>query len=544
MPSPRAVAGATAGGAARHPLPIDASSREIVGGPLQSKTGLGKAVVPDLPYVRQDVPDDSEAPQVGGRFARPARSAKPLAIPPASKGITAYLSAVWAAAYAAGRRPVQTAVAVAIAAALVLTLVGPQASADELTTQRARVKQQIAKTKSDLNESTKTLSAAAVAVDKAQNKLDAATAKLATTRQALTAAKTRDAEMAANLEQARADLAAAVAAVAAGQARLDAEQAKAGQMIRDQYQKQTNLLPIAVLTDPDSTEDLQTRLQWSTTLFDTTQAQINRLTVLQRELNAARIQQAELEARVAAARHDAAANLKIHKALQSRAAAEEASVAQLVRQRKTAEDAAADEVAQDKAEYSKLIKERASVEKRIAARIAKAAAERKRAAARAAAERRRAAHKATVKHSQRPSQHRRSTGSDAGHGFSFPVPARITSPFGMRFHPVLHYWKLHDGTDFGAGCGTPIRAPRAGRVAERYYNAGYGNRLMIDHGYIGGRYVTTGYNHASRYVVRVGQRVSKGQIIGYVGTTGFSTGCHLHLMVWINGRLRNPMTWF
>jgi murein DD-endopeptidase MepM/ murein hydrolase activator NlpD len=134
--------------------------------------------------------------------------------------------------------------------------------------------------------------------------------------------------------------------------------------------------------------------------------------------------------------------------------------------------------------------------------------------------------------------------SDAGHGFSFPVPARITSPFGMRFHPVLHYWKLHDGTDFGAGCGTPIRAPRAGRVAERYYNAGYGNRLMIDHGYIGGRYVTTGYNHASRYIVRVGQRVSKGQVIGYVGTTGFSTGCHLHLMVWINGRLRNPMTWF
>jgi murein DD-endopeptidase MepM/ murein hydrolase activator NlpD len=114
----------------------------------------------------------------------------------------------------------------------------------------------------------------------------------------------------------------------------------------------------------------------------------------------------------------------------------------------------------------------------------------------------------------------------------------------MRFHPVLHYWKLHDGTDFGAACGTPIRASYAGRVAERYYNAGYGNRLMIDHGYIGGRYLTTGYNHASRYIVRVGQRVQKGQIIGYVGTTGFSTGCHLHLMVWINGRLRNPMTWF
>ena len=90
------------------------------------------------------------------------------------------------------------------------------------------------------------------------------------------------------------------------------------------------------------------------------------------------------------------------------------------------------------------------------------------------------------------------------------MAARITSPFGMRFHPVLHYWKLHDGTDFGAACGTPIRAAYAGRVAERYYNAGYGNRLMIDHGYVGGRYVTTGYNHASRYIVHVGQRVREG----------------------------------
>jgi murein DD-endopeptidase MepM/ murein hydrolase activator NlpD len=494
-------------------------------------------VVPDLPYVRKDVPDDSEAPQHAGRFARLDESARPLATP-TSKGITAYLSAV----YVAGTRTARTAVAVAVASALTLTLLGPQASADQLTSHRARVKQQIAKTKSDLSESTKALSTAAIAVDKAQNKLDAATAKLTTTRQELAVAKANDVEMAAKLHQARADLAAAVAAVAAGQARLDAEQAKAGQMVRDQYQQQSNLLPIAVLVDPNSTEDWQTRLQWSTTLFDTTQAQIDRLTLMQHQLNAARIRQTQMEAKVAAARHDAAANLKIKKALESRATAEEATVAQLVRQQKTAEEAAADDVAQDKARYSQLIKERASVEQRIAARIAKAAAARKRAAERKSAAARRS--HSTSKSAHHSSHSRRSTVSSAGHGFSFPVAARITSPFGMRFHPVLHYWKLHDGTDFGAACGTPIRAAYAGRVAERYYNAGYGNRLMIDHGYIGGRYLTTGYNHASRYVVRVGQRVQKGQIIGYVGTTGFSTGCHLHLMVWINGHLRNPMTWF
>jgi murein DD-endopeptidase MepM/ murein hydrolase activator NlpD len=499
-------------------------------------------VAPDLPYVRQDVPDDSEAPEVGGRFARLAMSRGLFATPPASKGITAYLPTV----YAARARVSRAAVVFAVALGLLLAMIASDASADELTSQRTRVKQHIAKTKSELNESTKTLSAAVVAVDKAQNKLDAATARLTTTRQELRVAQIKDAHMATRLQQVRADLAAAVTAVAAGQARLDSQQAKAGQVIRDQYQQQTNLLPVALLVDPDSTEDFQTRLQWSTTLFDSAQAEIDRLTVLQRQLNAARERQAELEAAVAAARREAAANLKIKKGLQARAAAQEASVARLLRQRKSAEDDAATDVAQDKARYAELIKERASVERRIAARIAKAAAERKRAAERAAADRKRTAERKAAqrssKHSNRPSPRR--SMSSAGHGFSYPVPARITSPFGMRFHPVLRYWKLHDGTDFGAACGTPIRAPRAGRVAERYYNVGYGNRLMIDHGHLGGRYVTTGYNHASRYIVRVGQRVQKGQVIGYVGSTGFSTGCHLHLMVWLNGRLRNPMTWF
>ena len=496
---------------------------------------MGKAVDPDLPYVRQDVPDDSEAPEVGGRFVRLARRRGLLATP-ASKGITAYLPAV----RDTGARTLRIVVAVAVASTLSLTLLGHQASADELTSQRARVKQQIAKTKSDLNESSQALRVAVVAVDRAQNKLDAASARLATTRQRLAVAQAKDTQMAAKLQQARAELAAAVAAVVAGQARLDAQQAKAGRVIREQYQQQTNLLPIALLVDPDSSEDLQTRLQWSTTLFDAAQAEIDRLTLLQRQLNAARARQSVLEASVAAARREAAANLKIKKRLEIRAATGQATVERLLEQRKATEDAAAADVAQDKARYSELIKERASVERRIAGRIAKAAAERKAAERKANARR---SHSTT----KRSGQDRRSSNqsmSSAGHGFSYPVPARITSPFGMRFHPILRYWKLHDGTDFGAGCGTSIRAPHAGRVAERYYNIGYGKRLMIDHGYVGGKYVTTGYNHASRYIVGVGQRVHKGQVIGYVGSTGFSTGCHLHLMVWLNGRLRNPMTWF
>jgi murein DD-endopeptidase MepM/ murein hydrolase activator NlpD len=135
-------------------------------------------------------------------------------------------------------------------------------------------------------------------------------------------------------------------------------------------------------------------------------------------------------------------------------------------------------------------------------------------------------------------------GPGGRHGFAHPVPGGITSPFGVRLHPILHVWKLHDGTDFGAACGTPIRAPAAGRVDRVTRSSAYGNRLFLDHGRVDGRAVVTGYNHAERYVVAPGQRVAKGQLLGYVGRTGYATGCHLHLMVWLDSGLTNPMTWF
>lgn len=135
-------------------------------------------------------------------------------------------------------------------------------------------------------------------------------------------------------------------------------------------------------------------------------------------------------------------------------------------------------------------------------------------------------------------------GAVGRNGLLRPVPGPITSPFGRRFHPILHIWKLHDGTDFGASCGTPIRAAADGRVLRRTYDSGYGNRLMIDHGTLSGRGFVTGYNHASRYTVSVGQSVRRGQVVGYVGNTGYSTGCHLHLMAWVNGGITDPMRWF
>ena len=133
--------------------------------------------------------------------------------------------------------------------------------------------------------------------------------------------------------------------------------------------------------------------------------------------------------------------------------------------------------------------------------------------------------------------------SDNGGRLSKPIDTYITSPFGMRFHPILHYWKLHDGTDFGAGCGTPIHAAADGTVIEEYYNEGYGNRVIIDDGVVDGINLATSYNHLEGYSAYVGQHVNRGDVIGYVGTTGYSTGCHLHFMVYENGVTVDPMTW-
>jgi murein DD-endopeptidase MepM/ murein hydrolase activator NlpD len=148
---------------------------------------------------------------------------------------------------------------------------------------------------------------------------------------------------------------------------------------------------------------------------------------------------------------------------------------------------------------------------------------------------------------RRARQHGRSLASPpvGGGGFlSYPVNnTYITSPYGMRLHPILHVWSLHDGTDFHAPCGTPVYAAAAGRVTSEYYNTGYGNRVIIDHGYVHGVSLWTSYNHLTTFVAHVGQQVSRGELIAYSGTTGYSTACHLHFMVYVNGGTVDPMTW-
>lgn len=130
-----------------------------------------------------------------------------------------------------------------------------------------------------------------------------------------------------------------------------------------------------------------------------------------------------------------------------------------------------------------------------------------------------------------------SGGTFTGGQLSLPVPgAPITSPYGMRVDPILHVSSLHTGIDFGAPYGTPIHAAADGVVVAVGPEGGYGNATILDHG--GG--IATLYGHQEQILVSAGQRVSRGQVIGLVGCTGWCTGPHVHFEVRVNGSPVDP----
>src|SRR5690606_30883581 len=121
-------------------------------------------------------------------------------------------------------------------------------------------------------------------------------------------------------------------------------------------------------------------------------------------------------------------------------------------------------------------------------------------------------------------------------GLLAPVPGRVTSGYGQRRHPILGSRRMHAGVDFQASYGTPIYAGTDGTVTYAGRHGGHGNYVKLSHG--GG--LGTGYAHMSRIAVRNGERVRRGQVIGYVGSTGLSTGPHLHYEMYRNGKTVNP----
>lgn len=126
--------------------------------------------------------------------------------------------------------------------------------------------------------------------------------------------------------------------------------------------------------------------------------------------------------------------------------------------------------------------------------------------------------------------------SNTSSGYIRPVSGRMSSPYGYRIHPIYNTRRMHTGVDYAASSGTPIKATRGGRVILAKYNSSYGNYIIVDHG----NGISSLYAHMSGFNARYGDQVRQGEVIGFIGSTGASTGPHLHFEIRVNGRHTNP----
>ena len=402
--------------------------------------------------------------------------------------------------------PLVTTVRFALVAVLLLGLVGglgPSAHAENLKDARDKVRKALVQAKKDVSSNKEAVSSAEDKLQASESALDKARSELAYAKKRLAQAKAQDAGVAADLETAQAAFDEAAAAVLKAQADVEAQRSLVGAAVRTAYQRHTDLQGLSLVFGSETAEQLSQRVQWANTIFDSSTSQLDRLSELQADLEAARSVSADAEAALTDKKDASAAHVAEVAALTQEITDRKAALKGLVAENAKLKAKAQDELEASKAQYAALEKQEA----RITAKL------------------RRSYYKIVNKG-----------------GFIKPVNAPAGSPFGMRLHPILHYWRMHWGTDFGASCGAPIRAMANGKVVQAGWTTyGFGNWTVISYGKMFGAQLASGYAHQSRIVVKVGQKVKQGQIVGYVGTTGLSTGCHLHLQIYRNGVRVNPM---
>ncbi len=397
---------------------------------------------------------------------------------------------------------------------------------EELVEQDAELQRKVKDAHVDLEHSSSQLRSAAAALSMAQSQLAAAQDKLARTRGELAAAKALDRQMQLKLDAAVRRLDRAREDLDAGRVQVAEQERELGMIVVSNYQSgDPSLMGLSMVLTSQDPAELTGQLNSVQNIIDKEAVTLSRLeaskvllTVQEQEFETAREEVAEQ-------RRAAAKNLERKKKLERRAVAVAQQVSNLVALRANAQREAEEARAADMATLQSLEDERERIAEVLAERAEQARAE---AAAAAAAASGYGAGVSNVK----------------SNGFlDFPVAGDITSTYGPRRHPIFGYKSLHDGVDFGAACGTPIYATAKGVVLEEYFQKAYGNRIIIDHGLHKGVGVATISNHLSGYAVEVGDHVKRGQVIGFVGNTGWSTGCHLHFTVLINGGHVDPMGW-
>ncbi len=393
-----------------------------------------------------------------------------------------------------------------------LVLAGP-AHADDLKDKKHKVEKKLKKADHESEESSEALKAATAALAQAQSDLVDARDYLAQTRGELAAAEALDRLMQRRLDAAVARLERAQAELAKGEAKVAQQEDDLRAMVVSTYEQgDPSLMGLSTVFTGGEPADIAGSMSASSSVLNKESAILDGLEATKVLLDVHRQELAAAKDDVAKRREEAAANLARKQSLELQAEAAESQVSQMVSLRAQARDAALKAKKADLVVLKNLLVERDRIADLIAAQASKGAGY---------------------------------TGPQTGNGFlDRPVDGPVTSPFGWRIHPIYGYRSLHDGTDFGVACGEPIRAAAGGKVLTEYYQTAYGNRIVIDHGVHFGVGVATISNHLSGYAVSVGERVRRGQTIGYVGNTGWSTGCHLHFTVLENGKAVDPMKWF
>ena len=290
-----------------------------------------------------------------------------------------------------------------------------------------------------------------------------------------------------------------------------------GQLARAAYQGGGAMSEVSMLLEAQSASDFAGRLVALQTIVSSQRSALDDLRIEQEAIGSRNADLEEIRDKLASADKRAQRELRAVLVLEASARAAEEQVGRLVAARAAALAAAAAAQAEEDAanEYRQMVNDE------LAAQLAERT-------------RRELGNRAIADGSTIPGR----PGT-----LGSPVPGRISSPFGMRVHPITGVYKLHTGTDLSAPCGTSIGASRAGVVTDAGWSSAYGWRTVVSHGVVDGVLLTTTYNHQERLGTQVGARLDAGQQLGTVGSTGYSTGCHLHFEVYVNSSLVDPQRW-
>ena len=395
---------------------------------------------------------------------------------------------------------------VSVAAGIALLLVAAPAAADPRD-DKARVDRQIARTRAALEASTERVETAALALEDANRRLPAVQQRLAEARAALADARTVARGAATTAQRAAEALAGASRALNRAAVRVDQTREQISEYAASAYRGR-DLATLDALLTVGNPGDFVAGLTYLEHVAQGRADALEAGTHAREAAESARARQQVRKRDADQARRMSEAAVRRAAEAEAGAATAEREVRAVVRQREDALRVAEDERDATEARYKELQAESA----RIAAAIRNRAA----------------GGGPTV----RP-----------GARLLMPVNGWKTSDFGMRLDPVYGVYRLHAGVDLAAPGGAPIRAAAAGEVLRAGWNGGYGNYTCLYHGRFEGKGFATCYAHQSAIGVRTGQQVRQGQVIGRVGTTGASTGDHLHFEVRLNGDPVNPLPW-